>query len=77
MASAVTVMGGGGSGDIVSGGGGCGGDSGKGGDGFWYKNKMVRAGVSNCMHQCLYIFCTKRTHFRVPGLKGGALFLEL
>jgi hypothetical protein len=43
----------------------------------WYKNKIVQARVSNCMHQCLKCVCTKRTHSRVPGLKGEALFSEL
>jgi hypothetical protein len=41
------------------------------------KNKIVQAGVSNCMHRCLNFFGTKRTHSRVPGLKGGDLFLNL
>jgi hypothetical protein len=41
------------------------------------KTKIVRAGVSNCMRQCLNFFRTKCTHSRIPGLKGEALFLEL
>ncbi len=45
-------------------------------DGVLVQNKDVRAGVSNCMHQCLNFFGTKRTHSHVPGLKGEALFLE-
>ncbi len=40
------------------------------------QNKIVQARVSNCMCQCLNCFCTKRTHSRVPGLKGEAHFLE-
>jgi hypothetical protein len=42
----------------------------------WYQNKIVRAGVSNRMRQCLN-FGTKRTHSCVPGLKGEALFSNL
>jgi hypothetical protein len=38
----------------------------------WYKNEIKRAGVSNCMHQCLNIFGAKRTHSHVPVLKGEA-----
>ncbi len=41
----------------------------------WYKNKIVRAGVSNYIRHLNY-FGTKRTHSRVPGLNGEALFLE-
>jgi hypothetical protein len=37
----------------------------------WYKNEIIRAGVSNCMRQCLNVFGTKHTHSRVPGLRGG------
>jgi hypothetical protein len=41
----------------------------------WYKNKIVRAGVSNCMSQCLNFFGTKCTHSLVNWLKGEAFFL--
>ncbi len=42
-------------------------------DGIWYKNKIVQAGVSNCMRMCLICFGTKRTHSFVPGLKEETL----
>ncbi len=43
-------------------------------DGIWYKNEIIRAGVSNCMCKCLIFFGTKRTHSFVPGLNEEALF---
>ncbi len=39
----------------------------------WYKNEIVQAGVSNCMHHCLNFSLLKRTHSRVPWLKGEAI----
>ncbi len=42
---------------------------------IWYKNKIIRAGVSNCKCPCLNFFGTKCTHFCIPGLKEKALFL--
>jgi hypothetical protein len=43
-------------------------------DGIWYKHKILRAGVSNCMCMCLIFLGTKHTHSFVPGLKGEAFF---
>ncbi len=46
-------------------------------DGIWYKNEIVRVGVSNCMHMCLISFGTKHTHSLVPGIKEEALIPDL
>ncbi len=45
-------------------------------DGVLVQNEIVRAGLKlhASVSQC---FGTKRTHSRVPGLKGEALFLKL
>ncbi len=40
------------------------------------KNEIVQARVSNQTSLCLKNFGTKRTHSRIPGLKGEALFFD-